>query len=268
MSSRIKRLVELALKVESNSISTAENGELCSTSKKSNSENSFCEDYLENKLGKEGNPWKEFNEWKEKQIEINGNVESNHNEKSTDFIDSSTSWIPDEAKQSDSTSGCPSGISEEIAFQKLLQYQEKNYTYETMNNFKNTTLVSEEQTPVSISDESQRETMNDTQNMTSGREEQTPASISDKIQQDIRPKLEVLQNVILHSTEEKFGTNVMQEKKRIKIENIGVIGDTNKLVEVSQRKSRIWNKKDRCVYCDRDCTNFSRHLFRNHEREI
>ncbi|KAG5863207.1 hypothetical protein JTB14_038450 [Gonioctena quinquepunctata] len=97
MSSRIKRLVELALKVESNSISTAENGELCSTSKKSNSENSFCEDYLEKKLGKEGNPWKEFNEWKEKQIEINGNVESNHNEKSTDFIDSSTSWIPDEA---------------------------------------------------------------------------------------------------------------------------------------------------------------------------
>ncbi|KAG5870380.1 hypothetical protein JTB14_016147 [Gonioctena quinquepunctata] len=235
-------------------------------------------------------------------MEINGNVESNHNEKSTDFIDSSTSWIPDEAKQSDSTSGCPSGISEEIAFQKLLQYQEKNDTYETMNNFKNTTLVSEEQTPVSISDESQRETMNDTQNMTSGREEQTTASISDKIQQDIRSKLKVLQNVILHSTEEKFGTNVMQEKKRIKIEvrkfvenvkanfksridkfvliellglskyaklftNIGVIGDTNKLVEVSQRKSRIWDKKDRCVYCDRDCTNFSRHLFRNYENE-
>ncbi|KAG5863592.1 hypothetical protein JTB14_029204 [Gonioctena quinquepunctata] len=185
---------------------------------------------------------------------------------------------------------------------KWYSVMEKNDTYETMNNFKNTTSVSEEQTPVSISDESQRETMNDTQNMTSGRGEQTPASISDKIQQDIRPKLKVLQNVILHSTEEKFGTNVMQEKKRIKIEvrkfvenvkanfksqinkfvliellglskyaklftNIGVIGDKNKLVEVSQRKSRIWNEKDRCVYCDRDCTNFSRHLFRNHENE-
>lgn len=29
----------------------------------------------------------------------------------------------------------------------------------------------------------------------------------------------------------------------------------------------MWNKKDRCLYCNLDVTNFARHLFRNHEKE-
>ncbi|KAK4887346.1 hypothetical protein RN001_003617 [Aquatica leii] len=35
-------------------------------------------------------------------------------------------------------------------------------------------------------------------------------------------------------------------------------------VEHSLRKGRVWDKKDRCLYCDKDVTNFSRHLIRRH----
>ncbi|XP_074039978.1 uncharacterized protein isoform X2 [Leptinotarsa decemlineata] len=97
-------------------------------------------------------------------------------------------------------------------------------------------------------------------------EEQTPASISNKNLQDVRPTANIIQNIILDSTKEKEPKTVVPEKK-IKIENIGKIGDSEKLVDVSQRKSRIWDKNDRCIYCDRDCTNFSRHLFKNHAKE-
>lgn len=38
-------------------------------------------------------------------------------------------------------------------------------------------------------------------------------------------------------------------------------------MEHSLRKGRMWDKKDRCVYCDKDVTNFSRHLFRKHAEE-
>ncbi|XP_063931173.1 uncharacterized protein LOC135143224 [Zophobas morio] len=38
-------------------------------------------------------------------------------------------------------------------------------------------------------------------------------------------------------------------------------------VEHSLRKGRVWDKKDRCSYCDKDVTNFSRHLFRKHAEE-
>lgn len=38
-------------------------------------------------------------------------------------------------------------------------------------------------------------------------------------------------------------------------------------VERSSRKGRVWNKRDRCSFCDRDVTNFSRHLFRKHNTE-
>ncbi|KAJ8946593.1 hypothetical protein NQ314_008848 [Rhamnusium bicolor] len=39
------------------------------------------------------------------------------------------------------------------------------------------------------------------------------------------------------------------------------------LVEVSDRRGRVWDKKDRCPYCNKDVTNFSQHLFRKHSRE-
>nr|CAI5852465.1 unnamed protein product [Callosobruchus analis] len=40
-----------------------------------------------------------------------------------------------------------------------------------------------------------------------------------------------------------------------------------KRVEHSFRKGRIWDKRDRCIYCSLDVTNFSRHLFRKHSQE-
>nr|XP_023017337.1 uncharacterized protein LOC111506492 [Leptinotarsa decemlineata] len=40
-----------------------------------------------------------------------------------------------------------------------------------------------------------------------------------------------------------------------------------KIVECSLRKGRVWDKKDRCLYCNTDVTNFSRHLFRKHAEE-
>ncbi|CAH0555073.1 unnamed protein product [Brassicogethes aeneus] len=36
-------------------------------------------------------------------------------------------------------------------------------------------------------------------------------------------------------------------------------------IEISRRNRRIWDKKDRCIYCNVDVTNFSRHLFRKHK---
>lgn len=41
----------------------------------------------------------------------------------------------------------------------------------------------------------------------------------------------------------------------------------NPPVETTRRKGRIWDKKDRCCFCNKDVTNFSRHLFRNHVKE-
>ncbi|KAJ8945471.1 hypothetical protein NQ314_009223 [Rhamnusium bicolor] len=41
----------------------------------------------------------------------------------------------------------------------------------------------------------------------------------------------------------------------------------NPPVEVSRRKGRVWDKKDRCSFCNKDVTNFSRHLIRNHQVE-
>ncbi|XP_045468274.1 uncharacterized protein LOC123676438 isoform X3 [Harmonia axyridis] len=38
-------------------------------------------------------------------------------------------------------------------------------------------------------------------------------------------------------------------------------------IEFSRRERRIWDKRDRCVYCNEDVTNFSRHLFRKHSEE-
>ncbi|CAH1114940.1 unnamed protein product [Psylliodes chrysocephalus] len=38
-------------------------------------------------------------------------------------------------------------------------------------------------------------------------------------------------------------------------------------IEVSHREARIWDKRDRCPYCNLDVTNFSRHLFRKHPQE-
>jgi len=40
-----------------------------------------------------------------------------------------------------------------------------------------------------------------------------------------------------------------------------------KVVEVSRRSEKIHDRKTRCVFCDEDVTNFSRHLFRKHEKE-
>lgn len=48
---------------------------------------------------------------------------------------------------------------------------------------------------------------------------------------------------------------------------VGIIGGSQRIVDVSHRKSRVWDKKDRCIFCDRDCTNFSRHLVRKHKNE-
>ncbi|CAG9814234.1 unnamed protein product [Phaedon cochleariae] len=221
---RSKRLVELALKKEV--VHTSGKGvESCIMDKKhfhtTENENAFSEECVIEGLEEE-DVWDEFNKWKQKQ-NMNEKVESNHTEKQfiplTEFIDSSTSWIPDE-EESNSTSHSLSDISQEIQIQEALQYQDEDHLQQITNDIENT-------------------------NMTFGREEQTPAPLSNEISQDIRPKLTILQNII----------------------NVGVIGDSEKLVDVSQRKSRIWDKKDRCIYCDRDCTNFSRHLFRNHANE-
>lgn len=38
-------------------------------------------------------------------------------------------------------------------------------------------------------------------------------------------------------------------------------------VEGSKRKVRMWDKRDHCMYCDNDVTNFSRHLIRKHKEE-
>lgn len=38
-------------------------------------------------------------------------------------------------------------------------------------------------------------------------------------------------------------------------------------VEVTHRKGRVWNKRERCLFCNKDVTNFSRHLFRKHSNE-
>lgn len=38
-------------------------------------------------------------------------------------------------------------------------------------------------------------------------------------------------------------------------------------MECSLRKGNVWNKKDRCLYCNLDVTNFSRHLYRKHAQE-
>ncbi len=48
---------------------------------------------------------------------------------------------------------------------------------------------------------------------------------------------------------------------------MGKIGNSQILVEGSKRKARVWDKRDRCVYCDKDVTNFSRHLLRKHKDE-
>nr|XP_023030000.1 uncharacterized protein LOC111517931 [Leptinotarsa decemlineata] len=198
MTARSKRLVELALNKEVKH--TAEREELCRTdnehSQHSENENSFCKDYVVEDLEGGENVWNEFNEWKQKQIEMNEEVESNHTEEeyksSTDFIDSSTSWIPDEEKESNSTSECPSGTSEEIPIQELLQYQEKKYSQENMIDIQNTSIALV-------------------------LEEQTPASISNKNLQDVRPTVNIIQNIILDSTKEKEPKTVVPEKK-IKIE--------------------------------------------------
>lgn len=43
-------------------------------------------------------------------------------------------------------------------------------------------------------------------------------------------------------------------------------------VETIKKKSivnkRVWDKKDHCVYCEKDVTNFTRHLLRKHKDEI
>ncbi len=45
------------------------------------------------------------------------------------------------------------------------------------------------------------------------------------------------------------------------------MGDGPKPLEYSLRSRGIWDKKDRCIFCDKDVTNFSRHLFRIHAKE-
>lgn len=46
----------------------------------------------------------------------------------------------------------------------------------------------------------------------------------------------------------------------------------NRSVEKSKKKSimnkRVWDKTDHCVYCEKDVTNFTRHLLRKHKNEI
>lgn len=44
----------------------------------------------------------------------------------------------------------------------------------------------------------------------------------------------------------------------------GVVGDKTKSLEVSHRRSGVWDRSNRCVFCDKDQTHFARHIFRKH----
>ncbi|CAH0560528.1 unnamed protein product [Brassicogethes aeneus] len=67
-------------------------------------------------------------------------------------------------------------------------------------------------------------------------------------------RIQILSNVILTPT----SSNNNQEH---------LVSIKNCEIATSKRNARIWDKKDRCPFCYKDVTNFSRHLFRNHKNE-
>ncbi|CAH0563123.1 unnamed protein product [Brassicogethes aeneus] len=224
----------------------------------------------------------------------------------TEFEDSSISWEPDKNEDSDTSSELQSCVSKEIQPTPTIQYKGSVNNMEInicQSSFKNVTKEksikkrSLNALPEITYPLSQHESLfvqqNDNEsfrdlglNLTC--ETQNSVPVRNEINTYESSKIKILQNIVLPpsnksidqnkkalSVPTKEETNVSDkkeattktERKNLNIHTFGVIGVTKSTVEISHRKSRIWDKRDRCIYCDRDFTNFSRHLFRNHKEE-
>lgn len=208
------------------------------------------------------NPWKAFNQWKYGCEDIVPTPEKNDYEDTISELDnSSESWKKPSDATTDTGSDIISYIDDDLT--EDINYESKNKDGE-----KKTYAVMSQLNPYSYTDEPVDSHENN---------EITNTDIPSSVHVSASKSTGSIENPI-NSDENDETSNTcrpssvhasVSESTALIQKAVGCIGGSDKkiIVEGSKRKIRMWDKRDRCLYCNEDVTNFSRHLFRKHKTE-